>query len=433
MAVGGGEPACEFCGVGQFGIVGVVAVEEGDTFDVVGDFGEAINISEGETAAAAVAGKDEAEVARGGEAFAEILNDGGNAGVVGIVLAAPRRPGFFGAFKVSDDDLDLAGLFTEPAGLGADVLDVEMPVVAGIHFVTEGLFDGVSVGERVEDEANGLVRLKGIGGVDHDANAGVDAKFGYAFAKKIGVTGQRQRAFVAEVGRECGVGEDGFEARFLAVDFGDARDEADAVTVIDPFVGVAEVKELDGFVVGFMPSVDRDFAGGFGEAARDDDVLFVACGEGMLVLANELVMLREDADGGHGGAGRDGSRREFQRGSGINFVNHFWRWQQAIQFVGQELGGVGREGREEIIRVGTDSEIIGRDQIFDGAGFDGNEFAPKIRDVAAQDFVAEPRFAVKQIEVADLGDEFAAAGGVGGARRQLNFTGEGWAEVCGQE
>ena len=32
----------------------------------------------------------------------------------------------------------------------------------------------------------------------------------------------------------------------------DARDEADAVTVIDPFVGVAEVKELDGFVVGFV-------------------------------------------------------------------------------------------------------------------------------------------------------------------------------------
>ena len=97
------------------------------------------------------AGKHERErLAREQSAHAlDVAGDFGEA-----VGALPCRPAQARGLEVSHDQRGVPLPRAQPAGLRADVLDAEMPIVAGLKLLADGLLDGVAVWQRVEDEVN---------------------------------------------------------------------------------------------------------------------------------------------------------------------------------------------------------------------------------------------------------------------------------------
>ncbi len=80
------------------------------------------------------------------------------------MLSSPRGPAFHFCFEIRNDDGAIGDGIAKESGLRADVLDVEMPVVAGFQFLADGLCGGVAVGQRVKDEQHGFVRREIFGG-----------------------------------------------------------------------------------------------------------------------------------------------------------------------------------------------------------------------------------------------------------------------------
>ena len=102
-----------------------------------------------------------------GEALPERVHDFRDALVLRIARAPPGGPGFFGALEIGDDEIRIVRVLAQPARLRADVLNVEMPVVAGLQSAPDGLLDRVPIGQRVEDEPNGLGFIERRGRIDH--------------------------------------------------------------------------------------------------------------------------------------------------------------------------------------------------------------------------------------------------------------------------
>src|SRR4030095_13662810 len=82
------------------------------------------------------------------------------------MTSSPKNPGSFAALQVRDDQIHVALPGAEPARLGADVLDVEMPVLARCDPAADGLLDGDARGHCVEHQAHGLRGVEISGAVD---------------------------------------------------------------------------------------------------------------------------------------------------------------------------------------------------------------------------------------------------------------------------
>ena len=136
------------------GFVGVIAVEKGDAFDVAGDFPARVQITERQTPAAAVASEHNLlPIVR--EDVAHGVEQRGDAVVA--IGASPRGPALERVLQIRDDDGLVREDIAEKPRLRADVLDVEMPVIARLYLFADGLLDGVAVGQCVENEEIGLV------------------------------------------------------------------------------------------------------------------------------------------------------------------------------------------------------------------------------------------------------------------------------------
>ena len=152
MGVGRFQPGRQLLFV-PVGLVGVVGIEKRDPLDLIGDRRDAVQVAEDEASAAAVAAEHDAG-ARSIEALPHGVDDCGNPRVA--MGSPPRRPALEVVFQVRDDELAIGDLLPQKRDLGADVLDVEMPVVAGLDRLADRLLDGVAVGQCVEDQQDRL-------------------------------------------------------------------------------------------------------------------------------------------------------------------------------------------------------------------------------------------------------------------------------------
>src|SRR5882672_8684187 len=130
MVVRGPQPLKEFFLMAEIGIVGVIAVEKGDAFDVIGNAIIAIDETKHATATAAMAAERDGDI-EASEAFFNRVEDLGNKFRMVRVFAPPRGLAHLRAYEINDDDGAILDFVAEEAGLGADVLDGEMPVVIG--------------------------------------------------------------------------------------------------------------------------------------------------------------------------------------------------------------------------------------------------------------------------------------------------------------
>src|SRR5687767_1261459 len=140
------------------------------------------------------------------------------------------------------------------------------------------------------------------------------ARGGFGYWKGIrGIARLHNHAFVTEQRAEIRVSQNGGDVRPLAVEQHGLRHEPDAVAVVHPRRRVTEIKRLDRYAVGSMPAVDGDFVRQAGELGGDDHVLLVSADEraervrfqsAHALRADEVVVLREDENGGHRWPGR---------------------------------------------------------------------------------------------------------------------------------
>ena len=59
----------------------------------------------------------------------------------------PRRPAFKIVFQVNDDKVFVRQPLPDELRLCPDMLDIEVPVVPGFHFLTHRLFRCISIGQ----------------------------------------------------------------------------------------------------------------------------------------------------------------------------------------------------------------------------------------------------------------------------------------------
>jgi hypothetical protein len=94
------------------------------------------------------------------------------------VLLAPGRPALLIGFEVHDDHHPVFDELPQEAGLGANVLNVVMPVIARLQRFAYGLIYAVPVRQSVEDEQDPLPRREGRlpRGVNMDFDFGVEGE-----------------------------------------------------------------------------------------------------------------------------------------------------------------------------------------------------------------------------------------------------------------
>ena len=152
------QPFHEFVLVAQRTVIRVVAIEKRDADHIIGDPVHGIQVAEDEAAAATVAAEHRLNFVLG----EELLHCGNDLGDLLVpVLLSPGRPALATGFEIHHDDHALFEELAQEAGLGADVLNVVMPVIAGLHDFADGLVGGVAIGQGVEDEQNLLPSRKG--------------------------------------------------------------------------------------------------------------------------------------------------------------------------------------------------------------------------------------------------------------------------------
>ena len=397
------------------GFVGVIAVEKDDAFDVARNLRHSVEITKRQTPAAAVAGEHNLlPIIR--EDAAHGVEQRGN--VVVAIRATPRGPAFQRVLQIRDDDGLIRQRRAKKTRLCADMLDVEMPVIARLHLFADGLLNGVAVGHREEDEEEWLhVRTsphpvplpfrRGEGGrrsgegrsdfcrcVNDRAHAVGQAELPGHLAKVFArgktlrpalagirngngrkkvcwITRLVDHAFIAEQRTEIGVAQDSGEVRGLAVEQHVLRDEPDAVAVIHPICAMPGVERLDRHAVRAMPTVDGDLVCCAGELGRDDHVFLVSCNEcgrytrfaeREKLRTDDFVVRGEDGNGGHLRVRREWLQGQFHFRSGVDSVHHLARRQYAAKFISDVLSGGWCQRCDEAICVRADGQIIACDK-----------------------------------------------------------------------
>ena len=86
-----------------------------------------------------------------------------------ILSMQPLGPGMVVRFDVGDNHAFIFDCSSNKAGLGTNLLDVVMPVVAWLFPTAEGLLNGVPVRQCKKDESYSLLKLRRF--VDDDSNS----------------------------------------------------------------------------------------------------------------------------------------------------------------------------------------------------------------------------------------------------------------------
>ena len=193
-----------------------------------------------------------------------------------------------------------------------------------------------------------------------------------------------------------------------------------------------QVKRLDGNPIGLMPAVDGHLAGRGSQLRSDYDVFLVPGDErpwrvrfqlpGALETHHRIV-IAEDRDGCHRGAGGYWRRRQLHRRGGIDLVHHLWRRQRAAQGIGDTLRRIRRHRGEEIVAVGANGQVIRRDMERGGVGPDAGgvgdrhrrELAEKVRHIAGGNLGEDLLLALRQIHSCHTCSKLSATHGIGGA------------------
>ena len=353
------------------------------------------------------------------------------------VLLPPGRPALEVVLEVGDDDFAVLDRRPEEPGLGSDVLDVVMPVIAGLDRLADGLLARVAVRQGVEDQQDGL-RGGGLGPVDHDPDARIEPEdFQDRSGRgRRGLRGRRDRlvpgpghhAFVAQEPREIRVGEDFVDRLLPTVDHHPPTDQPDAVAVVDPRGRVSRVEGLDGHSDAPVPAVDGHLPLRVEDPVRDHDVLLVTGDQPAQRLpdslgADRLVVPEEDRHRRHRRGRRDRRRRQPDRCARVDIIHHLRRRQRAIQQVGDLLGRLGRDRSQEVVVVRADRQVVRGHVVrrLDGAEcrLHRDEASEKRRDVPLLHLGQDRVLSLLQRQAGDRPGELHSLRRVRGPRRQV--------------
>lgn len=123
---------------------------------------------------------------------------------------------------------------------------------------------------------------------------------------------------------------------------------------------MTQIQRLNGNAVGLVPSVNGNFSWAECEPAGNHDIFLVTGGQRTerkffqgygALLTNDFVVLFENRNRDHQWSWRDGGRRQFHDGVGINVIHHFARRQTAVERIRDLLRGEWSHRRQEIILV----------------------------------------------------------------------------------
>src|SRR5437588_11464828 len=130
------EPSRQFFFMPPLGLVGVVAIEECDSHNVIRDCLDRVQIAKNKTAAATMTAQHQL-----GWLIVEALAHSGDDCRDGLVtmLLSPCRPSLLRRFQINDHDSALRQKLAHEPRLCADVLNVVMPIVARTTLSSHGL------------------------------------------------------------------------------------------------------------------------------------------------------------------------------------------------------------------------------------------------------------------------------------------------------
>src|SRR2546423_11016774 len=119
------------------------------------------------------------------------------------MLFAPRGPALRGGFEINHRESPVRQEFAQEAGLGADMLDVEMPIIAGFDRLADSLFGRIAIGQRIKDEKHFFA------GGEGSLRRRVDVNFDFGFERERSETFSTVISFSESFGelrtpRSCG-------------------------------------------------------------------------------------------------------------------------------------------------------------------------------------------------------------------------------------